>query len=116
MQFRNFGMTETLERTNQHAILITGAAHLHGVLEAPTAKLNDQQFFIVPFNLSAIIGDIVENTVEEHFMCNPKKVIQFGKDAFHLRQAQQVVKRCNHVEHFPLMVEVRAEPRVGLKR
>lgn len=80
IQERNIVMKQVLERDPQHSVLIVGAAHMKGLLESKSAKINTDIFHIVPFNLVGLIykkNDIDSSLTEEiNFFLNKRKVIQ----------------------------------------
>lgn len=94
MGVRNAGLRDTIEQTNSHGILITGSAHLYGLIDGGGTSLNRDKFYIAPFNLDQLL--FVDNSKNRNdFSKDTKKVIQVSETGFDNNTAQKVTFRCN---------------------
>lgn len=104
MLYRNFGMCEFIDDFSEHAVIINGAAHLYGLLEAPGTQINRSKTFVLPFNVSSFIA--MDDSVECRYMKNPEEIIQVSADGFDIKQMIEIVKKQNNLRHFSVLVDV----------
>lgn len=72
---RNIEMAKNINSIDQDAVVITGRAHLRGLLTDNTSKIDANRYHVVPFNLSGICpSEIID--VDDKFACDPSRVIQ----------------------------------------
>ncbi|MBS0289257.1 MAG: ankyrin repeat domain-containing protein [Proteobacteria bacterium] len=96
---RNVGIVETIKDTNEHAVSINGVCHLLGILNQ-FSQVNTSQFFIIPINLATNFRTEGEFKKESDFSRDPAKVIQFSKELFDGKAAQEVICKQNKLSHF----------------
>jgi len=79
MKERNVYMKSGIEFKNVDGVLITGLHHLHGLVKYQKTRVCREQFKVVPFNLLAFYSSKENNTKEEQFAFNAKKVWQLRR-------------------------------------
>lgn len=91
MQWRNLGITESIEKIHEDTILVTGADHGEGIVAKSGTRLNPKSFFVVPFNLIAL----KTGSGGAQFYADPKKCIQVPESGIDTQAALAVVRRWN---------------------
>ncbi len=92
---RNLRIKSDIEKYLRHAILITGSAHLHGLISVPETQIDRGQYFIVPMCLS--FQDHLESYDSDdiHFLRGRNNVIQITEKGFDSEQAMTVIRKWN---------------------
>ncbi len=92
---RNLRIRKDIEKYVRHAILITGSAHMHGLMSVPETQIDRNSFFIVPLCLSFQEDMASEHSADIHFLRPRHNVIQITEKGFDPEQAKTVIKKWN---------------------
>lgn len=95
MRYRNKGLRKAIQEGNQHAVLITGANHLEGLLNEVETRIDHKKFFAVPINLSAIMDKHFKFNINLSFCDDLRNAIQFDFNGFNNENVESVLTKWN---------------------
>lgn len=100
---RNLRIKKDVEKYARHAILITGSAHLYGLMAESSTQIDRKRYFVVPFCLS-FQDDLKEDSEEFciHFLTKRQNVIQITENGFHFEQAKATIQKWNSEQEIDL--------------